>query len=126
MTEELLRAAFVPFGDVRSVSLPRDFTSSSSSSSASKSGSGSESGSGSGSGNRSNTRGNDAGGEQRGYGFVEFESAEDAATAIDNMNGAELYGRTIEVSVARPMKEQKSKAVWEDMAEPAEGEVGRE
>ncbi|KAL1421170.1 hypothetical protein MTO96_023339 [Rhipicephalus appendiculatus] len=42
--------------------------------------------------------------KHRGFAFVEFESAEDAAAAIDNMNDSELFGRTIRVNIAKPMK----------------------
>ncbi|XP_059166979.1 uncharacterized protein LOC131949207 [Physella acuta] len=54
--------------------------------------------------------------KHRGFGFVEFETAEDAAHAIDNMNESELFGRTIRVNLAKPMKikEGASKAVWAD------------
>ncbi|KAJ2156221.1 hypothetical protein GGF46_005341 [Coemansia sp. RSA 552] len=38
----------------------------------------------------------------RGFGFIEFEEADDAQEAIDNMNDAELFGRTITVRHARP------------------------
>lgn len=50
--------------------------------------------------------------KHRGFAFVEFENAEDAAAAIDNMNDAELFGRTIKVNIARPakIKEGSSKA----------------
>ena len=34
-----------------------------------------------------------AAGTHRGFGFVEFETPDDAAAAIDNMHNAELYGR---------------------------------
>lgn len=34
-------------------------------------------------------------GKHRGFGFVEFDMAEDAAMAIDNMNESELFGKTI-------------------------------
>ncbi|CAL1540037.1 unnamed protein product [Lymnaea stagnalis] len=56
--------------------------------------------------------------KHRGFGFVEFEIAEDAAHAIDNMNESELFGRTIRVNLAKPMKlkEGASKAVWADDA----------
>lgn len=37
--------------------------------------------------------------KHRGYGFVEFEEAEDAAAAIENMNDSELYGKTIKVNI---------------------------
>ena len=52
--------------------------------------------------------------KHRGFAFVEFELAEDASAAIDNMNESELYGRTIRVNLARPMKnkESASRAVW--------------
>ena len=36
----------------------------------------------------------------RGFGFVTFESTEDAKTALDAMNDAELDGRTIRVDIA--------------------------
>ncbi|KAH9487891.1 hypothetical protein Btru_067412 [Bulinus truncatus] len=54
--------------------------------------------------------------KHRGFGFIEFESAEDAAHAIDNMNESELFGRTIRVNLAKPMKlkEGASRAVWSD------------
>ncbi|KAI6181697.1 Peptidyl-prolyl cis-trans isomerase E [Aphelenchoides besseyi] len=55
-------------------------------------------------------------GKHRGFGFVEFELAEDAAAAIDNMNDSELYGKTIRVNFARPPKvtERSSRPVWAD------------
>ncbi|XP_078279265.1 peptidyl-prolyl cis-trans isomerase E [Rhinoraja longicauda] len=54
--------------------------------------------------------------KHRGFAFVEFENAEDAAAAIDNMNESELFGRTIRVNLAKPMriKEGSSRAVWSD------------
>ena len=55
-------------------------------------------------------------GKHRGFAFVQFESVDDAAAAIDNMNDAEIFGRTLKVNVAKPMqiKEGYSKAVWND------------
>ena len=54
--------------------------------------------------------------KHRGFGFLEFELAEDAAAAIDNMNESELFGRTIRVNIAKPMKikEGYSRAVWSE------------
>jgi len=54
--------------------------------------------------------------KHRGFAFVEFEFAEDAAAAVDNMNDSELFGRTIRVNLAKPMKikEGHSKPVWSD------------
>jgi RNA recognition motif-containing protein len=40
-------------------------------------------------------------GTHRGFCFVEFAEAEDADEAIFNMDGADLLGRTISVSVAQ-------------------------
>jgi len=53
----------------------------------------------------------------RGFGFVDFELPEDAVAAMDNMNEAELFGRTLKVNLARPSttKEgQGNRAVWND------------
>ena len=66
VTLDVLRAAFIPFGDLKDAQLPLD-----------------------------------AAGKPRGFGFVEFEDEGDAAAAIENMEGAELFGRTIRVNVAR-------------------------
>ena len=41
-------------------------------------------------------------GIHRGFAFVEYESAEDADEAIFNLDGSELLGQTISVSVAQP------------------------
>ena len=59
-------------------------------------------------------------GKHRGFGFIEFEGKEDAGDAIDNMNNAELYGRTLRVNYAQPMKIKggekgfSHQAVWAD------------
>lgn len=47
----------------------------------------------------------------RGFGFVEFESPEDAAAALENMNDSELFGRILRVNLAKP-NAIKSQAVW--------------
>ncbi|KAL4235897.1 hypothetical protein ACF0H5_004287 [Mactra antiquata] len=54
--------------------------------------------------------------KHRGFAFIEFELAEDAGAAIDNMNDAELFGKTIRCNLAKPMKlkEGHSRAVWSD------------
>jgi RNA recognition motif-containing protein len=46
-------------------------------------------------------------GRSRGFGFVEFASAEEAQAAIAGLNGTELDGRQISVNEARPMTERK-------------------
>ncbi|OGF38052.1 RNA-binding protein [Candidatus Falkowbacteria bacterium RIFOXYC2_FULL_48_21] len=41
-------------------------------------------------------------GRSKGFGFVEFANADDAAKAIEMFNGKEFEGRNIFVSEARP------------------------
>ena len=41
-------------------------------------------------------------GKHRGFGFVEYEDADDASEAIFNMDGADLMGKTLRVSMAQP------------------------
>jgi RNA recognition motif-containing protein len=45
-------------------------------------------------------------GQSKGFGFVEMETTESAQKAIDEMNGAELGGRTLIVNLARPPQER--------------------
>ncbi|EPB80777.1 peptidyl-prolyl cis-trans isomerase, cyclophilin-type [Ancylostoma ceylanicum] len=87
--KQVLMAAFITFGDIVAISIPMDYET----------------------------------GKHRGFGcvmarccFVEFEIAEDAAAAIDNMNESELFGRTIRCNFARPPKatERSSRPVWAD------------
>ena len=44
-------------------------------------------------------------GRSKGFGFVELEDDAMAQSAIEQMNGKDLDGRKLVVSVARPMKE---------------------
>lgn len=78
--ENILRATFVPFGEIMDINLPKDYVKDS----------------------------------HRGFGFVEFELEEDALAATDNMNNAELFGRTLRVNTAKPPKTVGGKAVWND------------
>lgn len=54
--------------------------------------------------------------KHRGFAFVEFQLPEDAADAIDNLDNGEMLGKTIRVSLAKPMKfiENSSKPLWAD------------
>ncbi|CAG2247267.1 PPIE [Mytilus edulis] len=54
--------------------------------------------------------------KHRGFAFIEFELAEDAAAAIDNLNDSELFGRAIRCNLAKPMKikEGATRAVWSE------------
>ncbi len=68
-----LHDAFIPFGEIADVSLPK------------------------------NENPNSAE-PHRGFAYVEFEDAEDAKEAIDNMDQSELFGRVIKVSAAKAPK----------------------
>ncbi|KAL4870122.1 hypothetical protein BDV12DRAFT_66145 [Aspergillus spectabilis] len=87
VTVQTLAEAFVPFGEVVDITLPKPDLPNS----------------------------NDA---HRGFGYVEFDLPDDAKEAIDNMDGSELYGRTIKVAAAKPQKDANEglgskTAIWE-------------
>jgi|TARA_B100001245_G_scaffold129097_1_gene95328 cold-inducible RNA-binding protein len=46
-------------------------------------------------------------GRSKGFGFVEFENDDDNQKAIDQLNGSELDGRPINVSLARPKEDRR-------------------
>ena len=45
-------------------------------------------------------------GRSRGFGFVEMGNDEEAAAAIEGLNGTDLAGRTITVNVAKPREDR--------------------
>lgn len=45
-------------------------------------------------------------GRSKGFGFVEFENEDDNQKAVDQLNGKELDGREINVSLARPKEDR--------------------
>lgn len=45
-------------------------------------------------------------GRSRGFGFVTFENEDDNQKAVDQLNGQELDGRAINVSLAKPREER--------------------
>nr|KAJ3417948.1 hypothetical protein HK105_000561 [Polyrhizophydium stewartii] len=107
VTVDILRAAFVPFGDIVQVQLP---TNSNSEHAVTKP-------------HTDVARGTSltpehaaSDGSNRGFGFVEYELPEDALAALDNMDYAELFGKVIKVTMARPTKQQdiQTRAIWED------------
>ncbi len=52
-------------------------------------------------------------GLNKGFGFVTFELAEDAADALDNLHNAELFGKRIRVQMARSVQRHApGKAIW--------------
>ena len=54
--------------------------------------------------------------KHRGFAFIEYESAQDASFAIDNMNDSEIFGKTIRVNIAKPikLKEGSARPVWSE------------
>ncbi|KAL3449720.1 hypothetical protein BJX65DRAFT_271715, partial [Aspergillus insuetus] len=87
VTVQTLAEAFVPFGEVVDITLPKPDVPNSSE-------------------------------LHRGFGYVEFDLPDDAKEAIDNMDGSELYGRTIKVAAAKPQKDSNEglgskTAIWE-------------
>lgn len=81
VNQEMIRAAFIPFGDLIEINMPLDYATQ----------------------------------KHKGFAFVEFEEKEDAASAIENMNDAEICGRTIRVNLAKPIRatESSTRAVWQ-------------
>lgn len=45
-------------------------------------------------------------GRSKGFGFVQFENETDNQKAVDQLDGKELDGRTISVSLARPKEDR--------------------
>jgi len=45
-------------------------------------------------------------GESKGFGFIEFNNADEAKAAIAALDGKEFSGQAIKVNEARPKKEQ--------------------
>jgi peptidyl-prolyl isomerase E (cyclophilin E) len=81
VTEDLLRAAFIPFGEILSINIPMDqFTK-----------------------------------KHRGFGFIEYETIEEAHSAVDNMHNSELFGKTITCVTAKASTIGSiGKPVWAD------------
>lgn len=51
-------------------------------------------------------------GRSRGFGFVEMASGDEASKAMGDLNGKELDGRVIAVSVAREKENRSGKKSW--------------
>jgi RNA recognition motif-containing protein len=47
-------------------------------------------------------------GESKGFGFVEMPMKEQAEAAINNLNGKDMGGRSLNISEARPRTESRS------------------
>lgn len=95
-TVATLHDAFLPFGDIADVTLPKNENP------------------------NSNTTE-----PHRGFAYVEFENADDAKEAIDNMDQSEFFGRVIKVTAAKIPKSAdeglgSKKAVWEQVCCPSD------
>jgi RNA recognition motif-containing protein len=53
----------------------------------------------------------------RGFAFIEFEDADDAWHAQQNMNDSELFGKVIRVTVSKGVGLSMSEALWEQNAD---------
>ncbi|THX85438.1 peptidyl prolyl cis-trans isomerase cyclophilin [Aureobasidium pullulans] len=67
----------------------------------------------------------------RGFGYVEFESPQDAQESIDNMDQSELFGRVIKVNLAKEQKAEgeglgSKTAIWEQEGHLAKHAVSDE
>lgn len=91
VTVATLHDAFVPFGDIADVSLPKN----------------------------ENPNSNPTE-PHRGFAYVEYEDADDAKEAIDNMHQSEFFGRVIKVTPAKAPKSTdeglgSKTAIWEQV-----------
>lgn len=59
--------------------------------------------------------------KHRSFGFVTFLEREDASAAMDNMDGAELYGRVLTVNYALPEKIKGGEQGW--AAQPSNSSI---
>ncbi len=90
VTASTLSEAFIPFGEIVDISLPKPEAPSSTD-------------------------------LHRGFGYVEFEDAEDAKEAISNMDQSELFGKVIKVAMAKPERKDEAgglgskTAIWEQV-----------
>ena len=98
-TKENIHDAFLPFGEIVEVSLPMETRPQ----------------------QPDLDQGPTAPGQtHRGFAYVEFEDADDAKEAVDNMDQSEFFGRTIKVSIAKVPKSAEQgldskTAVWEQV-----------
>jgi RNA recognition motif-containing protein len=51
-------------------------------------------------------------GRSRGFGFVELEDDSAALKAVNELNGAELDGRTLTINEARPREPRQQRSRW--------------
>ena len=94
VTASSIHDAFIPFGEIADVTLPK---------------------------NDNPSKQQQNAHSHRGFAYVEYEDAEDAKEAVDNMDQADFFGKIIRVTQARAPKSQDEglgsrKAVWEQVS----------
>ncbi|TLS24285.1 hypothetical protein PpBr36_08029 [Pyricularia pennisetigena] len=99
-TEASLHDAFIPFGEIADVKMPKN----------------------------DNPKSAET---HRGFAYVEYEDADDAKEAMDNMDQSEFFGRIIKVHAAKPPKSANEglgskTAVWEQEGWLAKNAVSEE
>ncbi|OAA55940.1 peptidyl prolyl cis-trans isomerase [Niveomyces insectorum RCEF 264] len=108
VTVDSLHDAFLPFGDIADVTLPKNERRSNAAGAA---GDGITNGgllqngaaaAAAAEDTQADSHANSSG--HRGFGYVEYEDADDAKEAIDNMDKAEFFGRIIKVTAAKAPK----------------------
>ena len=90
VTQEILQAVFLPFGEITDVNLPLDNASRAPHATRAIAPLAAD------------ALARCTAEKHRGFAFVQFEDRGDAADAIDNMNNAELFGRVLKVNIAKP------------------------
>eukprot|EP00967_Tisochrysis_lutea_P005123 scaffold6079_cov31-Tisochrysis_lutea.AAC.2 len=57
--------------------------------------------------------------KHKGFAFLQYDERSDAADAIDNMNGAELFGRVLKVNIAKADAASRGshRPIWETQAD---------
>jgi len=57
--------------------------------------------------------------KHKGFAFLQYDERSDAADAIDNMNGAELFGRILKVNIAKADAASRGshRPIWETQAD---------
>lgn len=90
VTRANLQDAFLPFGDIADVALPK--------------GSSRANGAQERNGDAEAQQDDDAEPGHRGFAYVEYEDVDDAKEAIDNMDKSEFFGRIIKVTAAKAPK----------------------
>lgn len=94
VTEDHLKAAFITFGPIKALQIPKETI-------------------------KANENSKKMIKKSRGFGYVEFDDAEDASEAKDNMDLSVIQNKVIRVDIAKKgsLKVGSTKPVWYDVNE---------